>query len=166
MANTRILFWNCHGMAPKRLELFNFVQNRKVDILLLNETYLTNTRQLKLLNFYTNATNRSQVSNHQPGGETAVQIRRRYIHYQVHIQTNSIKNTKIYLQLKNKEVNLSAVYKKPTELLDPTDIHMTLNTNMNNIIARHLNSKDTIWNSRTTNATRNLLERCISARND
>jgi hypothetical protein len=166
MDNTRILFWNCQGLAPKRLELLNFIHDKKIDILLLNETHLTSTRKFKIANFHTYATNRPQVGNRCPGGGTAVLIHRRFIHHQVQIPTTSIENTTVHLQLGLREVRLSAVYKSPQTPLNTADIHTLLDSDMNTIIAGDLNAKNTIWNSSRTNAAGNLLERYISTRND
>lgn len=45
------MYWNYHGATRKRLELINFVQEKKVDILLLKETHLPTNSTIKLLNY-------------------------------------------------------------------------------------------------------------------
>ena len=35
-----IVFWNCQGLRPKRKELQNYLLEKQIDILALNETFL------------------------------------------------------------------------------------------------------------------------------
>lgn len=58
MNNTRILHWNCQGVLSKRLELIQLIQEKQIDILLLNETHLTNDKKLKIPNYFGYYTNR------------------------------------------------------------------------------------------------------------
>ena len=166
MDNTRIIVWNCQGVSRKRLDLIQFTQRRKIDILLLNETHLSKQSNFKLPNYHTYATNRPKTSNRPPGGGTAILIHRRLIHHQVHIPTNSIENTSIHVQMGKEEICISAVYKKPTNKLDTSDINSILNSPLSTIIAGDLNAKHTLWNSRTTNSAGNSLELYITSRND
>ena len=36
-----IVFWNCQGLRPKRKELQNYLLENHIDILALNETFLS-----------------------------------------------------------------------------------------------------------------------------
>lgn len=62
MNNTRILFWNCQGVSRKRLELTQFVQEKKIDTLLLSETYLNSNPHQQ----FTTPTHYPNNVNHQP----------------------------------------------------------------------------------------------------
>jgi hypothetical protein len=169
MGNTRILIWNCQGVARKRLELIQFTLDKKIDILLLNETHLTNTSSLKIPNYFTYATNRTPKPTNKGGcvgGGTAILVHRRFIHQKIHIQTNSIENTVLHVQLGDEEVRLAAVYKRPTSTLDTDDIGKPLNSLISTVIAGDLNAKSTSWNSSRTNSSGDSLERYLDTRTD
>lgn len=93
-------------------------------------------------------------------------VHRKFLHHRVHITTNSIENTTIHLQMGDKEVRLSAVYKKPTTSLDTSDINKIQDSPLNTIIAGDLNAKNPIWNSKTTNPAGMELERFLDTRLD
>src|SRR5580765_7400461 len=115
MSDTRILFWNAQGLNNKRLELLQFTQNKKVDILLINETHLANKKHFTLPNYFTYASNKPSVNGRPPAGGTAILIHRRFIHQVEAIQTRSITNTSILVNLGNTKTRLVAVYKRPSE---------------------------------------------------
>lgn len=48
--NTCVLYWNSRGVTQKYLELLSLTQNKKIDILSINETYLTNASNIYLTN--------------------------------------------------------------------------------------------------------------------
>jgi len=58
MNNTRILFWNTQDITNKKQELPIFVQNKKLDIILLNEIHLAANKTLKIPNYATHTTNK------------------------------------------------------------------------------------------------------------
>ena len=63
------MFWNCQAVNRKRLELLNLVQEKKIDIILLNETYLASNKQFKLPNFITYTTNETMAKGRPPAEE-------------------------------------------------------------------------------------------------
>jgi len=161
MHNTKILFWNCQGVSRRRPELQNFVLEHKIDILLLNETHLTNSIKLNLPNFYSYYTNKSQTKGHPPSGGTAILINRRIIHHPVKIKTSSMTNTSVHIHLGNEELRLVAVYKNPNTSLQTTDLDALLDTSHKTIIAGDLNAKHLSWNSRINNSSGNKLSRYL-----
>lgn len=160
------MYWNCQGVKNKRLELIHLIQEKQIDIILLNETHLTNKEKLSIPNYFSYNTNRAQINNRLPGGGTAIIINRKIIHHQVQINTSSIENTYIRIQIGNTTTRLSSVYKKPTELLQINDIRLLLDTPGNTIIAGDLNAKHNSWNSLTSNVAGNILDQYIQSRND
>jgi len=53
MNYTKIMFLNYQDVNRKNLELLNLVQDKRIYISLLNKTYLSSNKQLKLSNFIT-----------------------------------------------------------------------------------------------------------------
>jgi len=109
MPDTRIVFWNCQGIARKRLELIDLVQRKKVDIILLNETRLASNRQFNLPNFFSYSTNIPLVKGHPPVGGTAVLVNKKFIHHNFKIITTSINNTAIVIKTNDAELTLVSV---------------------------------------------------------
>lgn len=166
MNYTRIMFWNCQGINRKRLELLNLVQEKKIDIILLNETHLSSNKQFKLPNFITYSTNKPLVNDRPPAGGTAVLINRKISHIQIQIHTNSITNTAIQLKLGQYEIRLVSVYKSPGTPLQTKDIENLLDTQQNVIIAGDLNAKHRTWNSRINNQAGISLTKYLNSRID
>jgi len=69
-------------------------------------------------------------------------INRKIVHHQIKITTSSIENTSIQIQVGNKELKLSAVYKKPDTPLLTSDLAALLNTSLYVVVAGDLNAKD------------------------
>lgn len=166
MNNTRILFWNCQGVAPKRLELIQLIQEKSIDILLLNETHLKNCSTFKIPNFYSYTTNRPAQKGKPTYGGTAIFIHKKFSHFKINISTSSIENTTLITKLGNNEFRLSAVYKSPSTKLNSTDLTSLLDTQHNIIIAGYLNAKHPLWNSNTTNTAENSLANFLASRSD
>jgi len=85
-------------------------------------------------------------------GGTAILVTNRLVHYEVLIQTNSLENTTIHIQINNRETRLSAIYKRPINSLMPSDIDNLLDSDHPTILAGDMNAKHPFWNSRRTNA--------------
>jgi len=166
MNYTRIMFWNCQGVNRKRLELLNLVQEKKIDIILLNETHLSSNKQFKLPNFITYSTNKRMMNGRPPAGGTAILINRKFSHLQVKILTNSITNTTIQLRLGQYDLRLISVYKSPKSALQIKDIENLLDSHPNVIIAGDLNAKHGAWNSRKNNQAGKILNEYLNTRID
>jgi len=163
---TKIVFWNCQGVARRRPELLQFVQEHSIDVLLLNETHLSNNRGFKLPNFISYYTNTPRNGIHSPSAGTAILINRRLIHHRKIIPTTSITNTTVHINLGNSELRLVAVYKSPNTTLLTADLDTLLNTTTDTIIAGDLNSKHGSWNSLVSNSSGRILNNYLDNRQD
>ena len=47
-----IVFWNCQGIRPKRKELELYLKENKIDIIALNETFLSKKRNFHIPGYY------------------------------------------------------------------------------------------------------------------
>ena len=56
---TNILFWNCQGIKPKRKELELYLKESVIDIIALNETFLSKKHNFKILGYDTIRNDRS-----------------------------------------------------------------------------------------------------------
>ena len=62
---TNILFWNCQGIRPKRKELELYLQENIVDVIALNETFLSKMQNFRIPGY---DTIRNDHSTGQKGG--------------------------------------------------------------------------------------------------
>ncbi|KAL5241013.1 hypothetical protein ACI65C_008423 [Semiaphis heraclei] len=125
-----------------------------------------NSQQFKLPNYHSYITNRPRRLGHPAWGGTAILINRKIVHHQIKITTSSIENTSIQIQIGDKELRLSAVYKKPDSPLLTSDLDSLLNTSHYVVIAGDLNAKHESWNSRRQNTAGNTLAKFLDKRRD
>ena len=59
---TNILFWNCQGIRPKRKELELYLKENVIDVVALNETFLSKKQNFKIPGYDT-------VRNHRLTGQ-------------------------------------------------------------------------------------------------
>ena len=50
---THILFWNCQGITPKRKELELYLKENVIDVIAVNETFLSKKHNFKILGYDT-----------------------------------------------------------------------------------------------------------------
>ena len=56
---TNILFWNCQGIGPKRTELELYLKEDVIDVISLNETFLSKKHNFKIPSYDTIRNDRS-----------------------------------------------------------------------------------------------------------
>ena len=56
---TNILFWNCQGIRPKRKELKLYLKENVIDVIALNETFLSKKHNFKTSGYDTSRNDRS-----------------------------------------------------------------------------------------------------------
>lgn len=157
MDELKVLSWNCNGIEQKIPELTAFVNENKIDIILLGETRISPKRKLTIPNYFTYRTDRPKTTNTPNAGGTAILIRKNISHQHIILQTK-MDSTTIQVKLNNKTAQISAAYKSPTAILHASDLDTLTNHNGPFLIAGDLNSKHPSWNSRLANtAGRKLL---------
>ena len=57
--DTNILFWNCQGIRPKRKELELYLKENAIDVIALNETFLSKKHNFKIPGYDTIRNERS-----------------------------------------------------------------------------------------------------------
>lgn len=109
MTFSKIIFRNYRGVTRGHLELLNLAKEREIDILLLNETHLSNNLTFKIQNVIIYISNRLQQTGHSPAGGITTLIDRKHIHQHVSINSISIENTIVELKFGQFEIRLAAV---------------------------------------------------------
>lgn len=64
----RIAFWNANGIHNKTAELKHFIEEHRIDVMLLGETHLKQSKKLKISNYITYRNDRPTRN----GGGTAI----------------------------------------------------------------------------------------------
>lgn len=154
--NLRIIHWNANGITNKSDELKILLNNEKIDIALINETRLLPSSKLTIPNYFTYRTDNSPRPGSTANGGTAILIHRRIVHRHIVLNT-SLNFTTIEISLGQSPVRVSAVYKRPQNLLDPYDLDTLTGGCEWFIVAGDLNSKHPFWNSHSTNRDGNVL---------
>lgn len=134
-----------------------FVLDHNVDIILLNETMLINTKKFYLPKFFSYFTNIPHNLRHVPFGGTAVFINRRLIHRQIKINNLSNTNTSVHIRRGNSEIHFATVYKSPNTTLQTADFDALLNTPVYTFIVGGLNCKYFLWNTHFMKASGRIL---------
>lgn len=154
--NLKIIHWNANGITNKLNELHSLVNHQNIDIILLNETHLKPSLNLKIPNYHTYRTDLPPIRGSPAHGGTAILVHRRIIHKPTALRTE-LQSTSIIIKLNNIEILISSVYKPPNLTLDPIDLDTLTQTSDWSISAGDLNSKHPLWNSRTTNSSGSTL---------
>lgn len=117
-------------------------------------------------NYFTYTSNHPQVPNHSAGGGTAILIHKRYTQHTITVLTTSLEYTTVHIQVNNTVLHLITAYKRPVNILLPSDLTALLDTPYNTIITGDLNCKHQLWFCRRLNVARNILAHFINFRNN
>lgn len=98
-SSLKISYWNAQGLINKKTELTDYMEENSIDIMLVNETHLTETKIPKIRNYTLYKTDRDGAQ----GGGTAIYIKNNLYYYPLHgKQLASIEETGIAVKM-NKE---------------------------------------------------------------
>jgi exonuclease III len=155
-ASGRLIFWNCNGVIAQKTELELLLLNEDIGIVLLNETLLGPKSKLKISQYATYRTDRTQTK--RPSGGTAILIKHSIKHHEIIIPAlESLEATGIQAMLDGKLTTIIAAYKSPRKKLITKDIDILLKLGKRIIIAGDLNCKHTDWHSRLNNTNGKIL---------
>lgn len=94
----KIVYWNAQGLGKKRTELLQLFTQLKIDIILINETHLTSKNTFNLPHFKTYRNDRITPGRTNSGG-TAILIRHNIAQLPLQINTYSLENTIIHINI-------------------------------------------------------------------
>ncbi|KAL3267675.1 hypothetical protein HHI36_024319 [Cryptolaemus montrouzieri] len=146
--NLKLAFWNANSLINKKQELTIFLEGNRIDIMLINETYLKTTKDFKIRNYTVYRRDREEGK----GGGTAILVKRGLEHGELPgTGTKNIEETGIKIKTKRGELKVYSVYKSPTKTLEEEEIKSFFQEQTATIVAGDLNSKHEDWNCRTAN---------------
>jgi hypothetical protein len=143
----RIAAWNSNGLTGHKYELELFLNNSKIDILLVAETHFTDRSVFKIPHYAIYHSNHPDGTAH---GGTAILIRNHLSHYEMPAyQTDKIQATIITVDVQPCPITIAAVYSPPRHPILPieyTNFVQRLGTKF--IAGGDWNAKHTAWGSR------------------
>nr|CAD7593720.1 unnamed protein product [Timema genevievae] len=143
----RILVWNANGILQQTQEFEVLLRTYGIDIAIICETHLQETKRLHILGYSIYRTDRK----HNRGGEgmgTAVLVKNYLPHYRADIQdTENLKATAVGINTKKEPIIFVAVYNHPNKTLLKCDLDQVtvtgnylLGGDLNNILDIVLNN--------------------------
>lgn len=148
----KITTWNANSITDKRIELIQFLQDTKTDILLAQETFLKPQRDFKIPNY---KIYRSDRLTGRAGG-TAILIKKNIMHNHLpNIATEHIENTSIKITTSdNSSITITSVYLSPAKPLTTEDLnlisqHQSKHSKL--IVGGDLNARHFSWHGNSTN---------------
>jgi exonuclease III len=127
MSSLRIATWNINGLTPNKQEVEIFVNHKKIDILLLSETHLTNERVIKIKGYNIYYANHPDGTSH---GGAAVMIKENLKHHaSANFKDSFLQASVISVDDWNGPLTVAAVYCPPRHRINErmfTDFFCTL----------------------------------------
>lgn len=156
-AALKIAYWNAQSLLQKKLELQNFMYQHNIDIMLVGETYLKPTKNLKIANYTCHRNDR--IDNQ--GGGTAIYMKNNLNHCQLpRFKLTDLEANGIKIQTKAGTLKVVAAYYPPLDRrTNINDIKTIIDEDTPTIIMGDLNAKHSTWNSRTNNPRGNKLHK-------
>lgn len=139
---------NINSIKQRKLELIDFVEQNKIDILLIQETWLKGNR-FTFPNF--NIFRNDRLG--RPGGGTMILVKQQY-HASESFRTSvclHIEATFINIKCANQILTLGSVYCSPSVDFNGNCLNNIFETNNPIIIGGDLNAKNRLWGCRGTN---------------
>lgn len=154
-----ILSWNAAGIANKFIELQDLIEEKNIDIFLLQETFLKPQKKFGIPNY---KIYRSDRLDGKFGG-TLIGIKKNIVHNRLeNFKTKLIEHTSIEIEMYNGEIyTIMSVYISPSQRDYKTieeDLNLIFKCNRKIIAGGDFNSKNTAWKCRTTNPRGKILQ--------
>lgn len=148
----KISSWNANGVSNKKSSLINYLHDRQIDVMLINETKLKANDKLKIRGY---TVLRKDRPNALRGGGVAIVISNN-VPYEL-IKTPCISSIE-YLTIKLSDGTiLTSVYNNPRNIYNRSDLDNLLNVGHKVLLIEDLNARHTTWNNRINNRNGNTL---------
>lgn len=145
--NLQISSWNANGISNKKSTLIQFLYDRQIDIMLLNETKLKRRDKLKIRGY---TVLRKDRPNDERAGGVAILIRDEIPHAIVNTHDNT--STIEHLSIKLKDgTYITTVYNKPSNVYSRHDISELLAVGQKVLLIGDMNARHTNWNNLRNN---------------
>lgn len=148
--NTAII--NIHSLVSiaKRVEFANFLKNYKPHVMLINETHLKNKHKVSFDGYKLFRSDRM----HAGCGGTAICVSDRISCEHLNIPSNmrSLESCSVKIILKNSGIIFSAIYRRPINKIDESDLTELINIDKNAefVIGGDFNSHSPLWGGSMT----------------
>jgi exonuclease III len=145
----RIAQWNANGLVQHKDEVQLFLQQNKIDTLLVSETHFTTKTHFRIPQYHTYYTNHPDGTAH---AGTAILVKQKIQHYELsQYAPDLLQATSICVRTFPFEMTVSVVYSPPKYNLKKEQYKTFFNTLGPRFMAGgDFNSKHTAWGSRIT----------------
>lgn len=145
----KIALWNANGLTQHAQELKEFINEKKLDIVLISETHFTNKSFFNIRNYTTYDTRHPDGTAH---GGSAIIIRNSIKHYEIQkYEKEYLQATSLVVEDWAGPIAISALYSPPKHSITKTQYLEYYKSLGNRFIAGgDYNAKHTHWGSRTT----------------
>lgn len=158
-ASLVVTTWNADSIRHKKTELENFIKDRNIDIILLQETYLKPQDNFKIPNYQIYRKDRLN----KPGGGVAIAIKNRIDHFLA--ENHSTANTEsITVKVKindRRTLKVTSIYIPPANNLGEDELRRIFEGGDQVLVGGDLNAKHPSWNSRRTNTKGKIIDKFI-----
>lgn len=161
----RIGLWNANGLAQRRLEVEHYLNENKLDILLISETHFTQRNYFNISKFKTYSTQHPDGRAH---GGSAIIVNEKIRHFEIEkFETDYLQATNIVIkEINGTSITISAAYCPPRHKITEAqylEYFKILGTRF--IAGGDLNAKHTWWGSRLANPKGNTLYKLMQSNN-
>lgn len=159
----KVAFWNSQSIYNKTAEVHYFLTKHKIDVLLINETWLAPNKNIYIAGY--NCIKKDRLNN--IGGGVAIIIKKN-IKYCTVPQPPTITMEHITISIKtnnDEEIYMTSLYNKPQNKLNTNELEEIMKQNTKIIVAGDYNAHNTIWNCRKTNTNGTSLEQICLRKN-
>lgn len=172
----RIIFWNAKSISNKIIELEYFLNQNKIDIIFISETWLKQNQNISIQNYTVYRKDRSVIplanNNRNVGGGVAIAVRNGLSHTLLpDIGTEVIETIGIELYGPNQNVKLIGAYFPGSKLNKPklekfkNEIRLLTASRTSYLICGDLNAKHRFWNCFKANQAGRILYDLMNIRN-
>lgn len=164
MRELRFIHWNANGIKNHIDELEDLLLSQRIHVAMISETHLTANKKIKMKNY-------NMIRNDRPNGQaaggTALLINNRLKFTELPVaQLLSLEASAIKIEaFENQDLIVVAVYNRPGNRIEPTDLKTILNTGLPTIAAGDLNCKHMDWGCNSSNPNGNILRKALEDEN-
>jgi hypothetical protein len=148
--NLKIISWNCQSVKPKINELSAFLHQHKIDVVLLNETWLQPHIKFSISGFECYRTDRISSTTSSPHGGVAILINKSIKHQIINLRkTIAIEKIFIEIPTDGNKIKIGSIYCPPSiqAAVFKKDLYSLLCCQGPIILAGGFNAKHQFWNN-------------------
>lgn len=149
----KISSWNANGIRNKKRTFIDYLENYKIDVALVQETFLKPSTKFSLPNYRIYRTDRLETEK----GGTLIAVKEKIKHFHSSPPTSELKTTAVTIHLKSGPITCISTYSKPKAKISNKTLNNWLPDNKPIIYAGDFNAKHKIWGYNTTKTKGNVL---------